>query len=147
MQNFLYDSIEWVCILYKPWRLPRYLVSQRLFGFSLLMCINSLSELRTCDVEENSSSFFSLYFMFTPQVLDISNLPNYVTNTSHTHNLQNTLPTSPLPFCTKVLLSLTQAFSPLLPFSTPTPLIFHPPTLISAGLSPHVLIHVIPASI
>src|SRR5271170_4505290 len=60
------------------------------------------------------------------------------------HNLANTVCTVPL-ISTSVLLFLTQASMPLLPFSTPTPLCFQPPTLISAGLSPHVLIHVMPA--
>jgi hypothetical protein len=55
------------------------------------------------------------------------------------------VPTAPLP-STSVLFSLSQADSPLRPFSTPRPLIFQPPTLISAGLSPQVLIQVIPAS-
>ena len=64
---------------------------------------------------------------------------------NHPYNLENTVGTVPL-MSTSVLLFLTQASSPLLPFSTPRPLCFHPPTLISAGLSPQVLTQVMPAS-
>src|ERR1700744_3516366 len=60
------------------------------------------------------------------------------------HSLANTVGTLP-PISTNVLLFLTQASSPLRPFSTPTPLCFHPPTAISAGDSPHVFTHVMPA--
>ena len=59
---------------------------------------------------------------------------------------EKTLGTRPL-MSTSVLLFLTQASRPRVPFSTPSAVCFHPPALISGRLSPLVFTHVIFASI
>ena len=63
---------------------------------------------------------------------------------STVQSLAKTVATVPL-ISTRVLLFCNQASIPLCPFSTPSPLFFHPPTAISAGLSPQVFTQVIPA--